>query len=177
MSTNNNTSPTNGGRGLPANNAANSSKTASPNLLLKMLEACARHKRRHEHERREPPSSTEEERQREQKCLGELNQFAAFLPRIEATVNVVRESYSDEYQYNPPREADGEEESGTTKGVYPDNRDQTKHLRSEKIYLVAKVLQPTGKLEEMLKRCKILTWLEVFCHEFSSFFSFWLWIL
>jgi len=131
MSTNNNASPSNGEHGPPANNAANSSKTSSSNLLLKMLEACARHKRRHEHERREPSSSTEEERLREQKCLGELNQFAAFLPRIEATVNV-RESYSDEYQYNPFREeADGEDKSDTMRGVYPDNRDQTKHLRSE----------------------------------------------
>jgi hypothetical protein len=128
MSTNNDSSP-DGGHGPAANNAANSSKTASPNLLLKMLEACARHKRRHENERREPSSSTDEER--EQKCLGELNQFAALLPRIEATVNVVRESYSDEYRYNPPLEVDGEEESGRIKGVYPDNRDQTKHLRSD----------------------------------------------
>ena len=132
MSTNNNTSPSNGEHAPLANNAANLSKKSSSNLLLKLLEACARHKRRHEHERREPSTSIEEERLREQKCLGELNQFAAFLPRIEATVNV-RESYSDEYQYNPPSEADDEEGgSGTMRGVYPpDNTDQTKHLRSE----------------------------------------------
>lgn len=130
MSTNNNNaSPSNGHHGASANNAANSSKTPSSNLLLKMLEACARHKRRHEHERREPFSSSEEERVREQKCLGELNQFAAFLPRIEATVHV-RESYDDIYHYNPPHEAE-EEEDDAMMGSYLDNRDQTKHLRAE----------------------------------------------
>ncbi len=131
MSTNNNnTSPSNGQHGPPANNAANSSKTPSSNLLLKLLEACARHKRRHEHERREPSSSSEEERVREQKCLGELNQFAAFLPRIEATVNV-RESYLDEYHYNAPREGGEQEENDAMRGSYLDNRDQTKHLRAD----------------------------------------------
>ena len=130
MSTNNNNaSPSNGEHGPPANKASNSSKTSSSNLLLKMLEACARHKRRHEHERREPSSSEEEERLREQKCLGELKQFAAFLPRIEATVTV-RERFSEEYYYNPPREAD-EEERDTMRGLYLDNQEQTKHKRSE----------------------------------------------
>lgn len=131
MSTNNdNASPSNGDHGPPANKASNSSKTSSSsNLLLKMLEACARHKRRHEHERREPSSKAEEERLREQKCLGELNQFAAFLPRIEATVTV-RDSYSEDYYYNPPREAD-EAERDTLRGFYLNKRDQTKLLRSE----------------------------------------------
>ena len=107
------------------NNASLPSKESSPNLLLKMLEACARHKRRHENERREPATSTEEERLREQKCSGELNQFAALLPRIEATVKVT-ETYSDEYKRNIPT-VDNQNESDAN----PSNRDQTKHLRPE----------------------------------------------
>ena len=140
-STNNNTSPpSNGDHGIPASNEANdslskssSSNAVPPNLLLKMLEACARHKRRHEFENKNQSTSAEEGRSREQKCLGELNQFASFLPRIETTVNIREESYSDEYQYYHPRgEEEEREEEGTMMrgGFHPTNRDYTKYVRS-----------------------------------------------
>ena len=83
---------------------------AIPNLLLKLLEACAKHKRRHENDRQATreettsPSADDSDRKSKsktdniKKCQEELHALSRVLPRVEPCI-VVRDTQFDEYHF------------------------------------------------------------------------------
>lgn len=75
-----------------------SSPDRVPNLLLKILEACAKHKRRHEHDDAWAIAerTNEQNDKRHAKCQQDLQSLARVLPRVEPTI-CVDGRWRDEY--------------------------------------------------------------------------------
>lgn len=72
--------------------------SAVPNFLLKLLEACTKHKRRHEREKNDTNKYAAESCDvgKLDWCHSELRSFARILPRMESTISV-RNTSCDEY--------------------------------------------------------------------------------
>jgi hypothetical protein len=92
---------------------------AVPSFLVKLLEACTKHKRRHERETtndasNNSPGSSDRASGNPVWCHSELKSFARILPRLEATITV-RNTSCDEYHCSVGQQIDsGEEGSSMT---------------------------------------------------------------